>query len=701
MRKRLLHILISLLVITVILALTSCTGGDDNGDNFGTNSFGLSHAEQEAWLLENPPSVGEVVRLIDRDWQVIDRQGDNILLIMSDVYRGVGHGMGLRAEGGIWSESALRQDIQVAILNYFSESFQSRIVETRLTNERSPLIVTWSPHTRDSWQVEALADTVDRIFILSLSEILHYFGNSGMLDIIIYENDPDGAVLSDEFDEARKSDGDYLIRTPQLSSLDVPMAVNADGTINVNTWGTGWGAAFVRPAFWLNVGSAVNDTAYISAPPVVPHQPVTLPVFEVMQFGGYDWLVLETRGNMALIMTEQIIERRAYHSTSENFTWETSDIRAWLNNDFYNRFSLEDRIRISETLVINDSHMHWNVGDYINNTTDKIFLLSYDEVIQYFDNVNSSDFLTNNQFNVSRIAYDTNGATVYWWLRGHSISFNNGAPYVSSGGVIHQDAGGAYWSDDFGVRPALWVNLTELVAIEPPAIPVPTPEPIIAVSYPTQQQTFTIQNVDGYTMEVTVELGGWIRASEQDFLDGAWASLGGDINSAQFSSLMRNFTDSDPVFHYSRSALAFGRVTIVNVTEGFPVTESLPMSPTIWINANTQGLGQQLIDAGIPRNLIGGWAVYSSGLTNMYWAHGTHTINARMTRDNWGPIMIAFALDRVFTPNHPDGSPSIDDVTITFTGSGHGSNNWMHGSILNVSNAVFRLDRTWVDSDGN
>ena len=224
--------------------------------------------------------------------------------------------------------------------------------------------------------------------------------------------------------------------------------------------------------------------------------------------------------------------------------------------------------------------------------------------------------------------------------------------------------------------------------------PAQTPEPVPIVSYPTQQQTFTIKNSDGYTVEVTVDLGAWIKASEREFLDGAWTSLGGNTTASAYTSMMGYFTDSDPAFHTEHSAIAFGKVSLLNVTPNFPVSESLTLSPTLWITANTQGMGRSVIDSGIPRNLLGAWAVYSSGLTNMYWAHNTYTINARMNQDRWGPILIAFSLDKVFTPNHPDGNPSISDVTITFAGSGHGSNNWM-GSVLEAATAIFTPEITW------
>ena len=110
-------------------------------------------------------------------------------------------------------------------------------------------------------------------------------------------------------------------------------------------------------------------------------------VGEVIQFGDFEWRVLDVQGDYVLLLSENIISHRWYHHTLEAVTWETSAIREYLNNEFINTFSEADRARIRETTVINNNNP-WDFSDlgdlyadwYAstpggNNTTDRIFLL--------------------------------------------------------------------------------------------------------------------------------------------------------------------------------------------------------------------------------------------------------------------------------------------------------------------------------------
>jgi hypothetical protein len=54
---------------------------------------------------------------------------------------------------------------------------------------------------------------------------------------------------------------------------------------------------------------------------------------DMIQFGGYDWRVLEVKDGKALILSDKILDRRSYHKSSG--TWETSEIRQYLNGQFY------------------------------------------------------------------------------------------------------------------------------------------------------------------------------------------------------------------------------------------------------------------------------------------------------------------------------------------------------------------------------
>jgi len=75
------------------------------------------------------------------------------------------------------------------------------------------------------------------------------------------------------------------------------------------------------------------------------------PLGGVIQFGGHDWRVLDVQNNRALIITENIIERRPYNVELDDVTWETSTLRRYLNGEFLQKFSREDQARIAETRI--------------------------------------------------------------------------------------------------------------------------------------------------------------------------------------------------------------------------------------------------------------------------------------------------------------------------------------------------------------
>ena len=85
----------------------------------------------------------------------------------------------------------------------------------------------------------------------------------------------------------------------------------------------------------------------------------------------------------ALLLSEEIIDMRPYHGAGGEITWEYSEIRAWLNGEFLDRFSSEERMRIRQTNVINNPNP-WFGTSSGNNTTDRAFLLSVEEVVRYF-----------------------------------------------------------------------------------------------------------------------------------------------------------------------------------------------------------------------------------------------------------------------------------------------------------------------------
>ncbi|MCL2838048.1 MAG: DUF6273 domain-containing protein [Oscillospiraceae bacterium] len=177
---------------------------------------------------------------------------------------------------------------------------------------------------------------------------------------------------------------------------------------------------------------------------------------EVIEFGGIEWRVLDRQDDKALILSENLLERQPYNSLIESTTWETSDIREWLNDEFYNRFSAEERARIIETTITTDSNP-WHGTSGGNDTIDKIFLLSIDEIAQYFGGDMQPNVWWNDElFSPARIAYTSGGQAGTWWLRTPFQSPNSVALVTETGFVV--PAFNINQTCTF-IRPAMWIYL--------------------------------------------------------------------------------------------------------------------------------------------------------------------------------------------------------------------------------------------------
>ena len=188
-------------------------------------------------------------------------------------------------------------------------------------------------------------------------------------------------------------------------------------------------------------------------------------------FGSYEqgsgkkpitWLVVKVENNRALLLSESILDEKPYHNSNSSVTWETSSLRRWLNNDFYNTaFTASEKKQIVEVKNVNPDTAGTIQGYYFstdggNDTKDKVFLLSIDEATNF-----------NNKFGTWRCyftpyvgkkggyAADTNIGPL-WWLRSPGAD-SNCAAMVTIDGIL-TNCFEPVSTITIGVRPAIWVT---------------------------------------------------------------------------------------------------------------------------------------------------------------------------------------------------------------------------------------------------
>jgi hypothetical protein len=440
------------------------------------------------------PDVGEIVDFGGYQWRVLEARDGKALLLSEQVLGHQAYHEGWQE--ATWENSTLRAYLNGEFLNSFSAEDRARIAPTRVVNHDNP----WSGTPGGN-------DTEDYIFLLSIEEVVEYFGDSGKLAIPSEDSNYRTWSISDEYNEVRIAycpetcsydfehlrendsgvyrewDTSWWLRTPAVPSTYGAPAVFVAGGGYISVSGHHQQSMFgvvlgVRPALWLDFASA-PDLSQIPGPTTTP-RPVT--AGDNMQFGDYQWRVLAVEDGKALLLTEFVIEQRSYNEevTTAGVTWETCDLRSYLNGDFYDSFSAADRARIVETRLANKNNPWFNsYSKGGNDTNDFIFVLSIEEVVTYLGsgeigsrpgtgNYSEVDIISDQYDSMRAARYLGFPLPAWWWLRTPG-PYNYTAATVSASGVVeplgcfigYVDEGVDYpiHGELGGVRPALWVRL--------------------------------------------------------------------------------------------------------------------------------------------------------------------------------------------------------------------------------------------------
>lgn len=199
---------------------------------------------------------------------------------------------------------------------------------------------------------------------------------------------------------------------------------------------------------------------------------------DIITFGAYEqdndlengaepiqWIVLERDGDKLFLLSLYALDSKAYNNTWTDVTWEDCTMRAWLNEDFYQKaFSDVEQELILLTDLPADANDKYNT-DAGNDTQDKVFLLGITEARQYFD-TDTARMCVPTPYAIAQGAWaqdeytNENGeATCFWWLRSPGNDLNHSA-YVHLEGNINTN-GTLVSYGNRTARPAIWVDLSE------------------------------------------------------------------------------------------------------------------------------------------------------------------------------------------------------------------------------------------------
>lgn len=176
-----------------------------------------------------------------------------------------------------------------------------------------------------------------------------------------------------------------------------------------------------------------------------------------------EWTVLDKDGMSLLLISKQALDCQQYNTSYTDVTWESCSLRKWMNGTFLNKaFNAEEQAQIQNTTVSADKNPEYNTNPG-NATTDKVFLLSINEVEKYF-NSDEARKCAPTAYAKAQGAYTSDiyktasgAATCWWWLRSPGDDLDYAANVNNFGSV--NDIG---YSVNFAydaVRPALWINL--------------------------------------------------------------------------------------------------------------------------------------------------------------------------------------------------------------------------------------------------
>lgn len=192
-------------------------------------------------------------------------------------------------------------------------------------------------------------------------------------------------------------------------------------------------------------------------------------VGDIISFGSYpqgnsaaagrkpvEWVVMKKESRKMLLVSKDILDCRVFHRNRTAVTWETSDMRQWLNGPFYESvFHAGERERIQRTSVKTAKNPKYNTAPG-KDTGDLVFLLDIEEAESLFFSEKDRQCKAT-EYARAKYPFTIESKEASWWLRSPGEN-DYCMAFINYDGSVRYD-GTLAICDFIGVRPAVWITV--------------------------------------------------------------------------------------------------------------------------------------------------------------------------------------------------------------------------------------------------
>ena len=176
-----------------------------------------------------------------------------------------------------------------------------------------------------------------------------------------------------------------------------------------------------------------------------------------------EWLILDEKDGYTLLMSKQILASKGWVNKGRNdITWAETDLRQWLNNDFYNTaFSSGEQNQMALFNSVQPQNPRYKTPAG-KATVDFVSILNYQELIHYMP-TNLERRTKPTDYAIQQGCYLNPEGDSAWWLCSPGPTATLPEHLASWGNLGARD----HYIDDYtiGVRPVIWVNSEYLSSV--------------------------------------------------------------------------------------------------------------------------------------------------------------------------------------------------------------------------------------------